>query len=210
MKSTSLALLLIILSSFQGYSQKVALTETGEQVIIHNDGTWEYASDTPLSSSEITTNEKKFVKDKSQSFLLKSTRTKVGMWIDGTTWSFAKGETEDVAEYNFQLKGEDLYAMLISEKMEIPLESLKAVAIENAKSVAPDLRMDQEEYRNVNGVEVLMLRMSGTIEGIKFTYFGYYYSDANGTIQLITYTGSTLFADYQKDIEKFLNGFVRL
>jgi hypothetical protein len=79
MKSTSLALLLIILSSFQGYSQKVALTETGEQVIIHNDGTWEYASDTPLSSSEITTNEKKFVKDKSQSFLLKSTRTKVGM-----------------------------------------------------------------------------------------------------------------------------------
>ena len=108
MKSTSLALLLIILSSFQGYSQKVALTETGEQVIIHNDGTWEYASDTPLSSSEITTNEKKFVKDKSQSFLLKSTRTKVGMWIDGTTWSFAKGETEDDAEYNFQLKGEDL------------------------------------------------------------------------------------------------------
>jgi hypothetical protein len=55
-----------------------------------------------------------------------------------------------------------------------------------------------------------MLQMTGTIQGIKFTYFGYYYSNANGTIQFLTYTSDNLFSSYQKDIEEFLNGLVEI
>lgn len=208
MKTTFFALFFLLFCGIHGFTQKVALTETGEQVILYDDGTWVYSESSESVVSEIPTSDKKFVKDKSQSFLLKSTRTNLGLWLNGSDWSFTKGETEEDAEYNFQLKGKDLYAMLISEQMEIPLETLRMAALENARSAAPDIKVVSEEYRIVNGQKVLMLHMAGTIEGIKFTYFGYYYSNSSGTVQLITYTGTSLFSEYKSDIEKFLNGLV--
>ena len=36
------------------------------------------------------------------------------------------------------------------------------------------------------------MQMAGTITGMKFTYIGYYYSDASGTTQLVAYTGTSL------------------
>ncbi len=84
----------------------------------------------------------------------------------------------------------------------------KGIAIENAKDAAPDIKVINEEYRSVNGVQVLMMQMSGTIRGMRFTYYGYYYSNSNGTIQLLTYTGENLFPNYLNDIEEFLNGLV--
>ncbi|MCB0636529.1 MAG: hypothetical protein KDC54_07910, partial [Lewinella sp.] len=56
------------------------------------------------------------------------------------------------------------------------------------------------------GLNVLMLQLEGTIEGIRFNYYGYYYSNENGTVQLITYTSDNLFEDYTEEIETFLSG----
>lgn len=100
--------------------------------------------------------------------------------------------------------------MLISEKIQIPIETLKGIAYENAKNAAPDIKIIKEEYRTVNSIKVLMMQMSGTIQGIKFIYFGYYYSNTNGTIQFITYTSENLFKTYFDDIELFLNGLVEI
>jgi hypothetical protein len=55
-----------------------------------------------------------------------------------------------------------------------------------------------------------MMQMVGTIQGMRFTYYGYYFSNSNGTIQLLTYTGESLFDYYIEDIELFLNGFVEI
>jgi len=48
--------------------------------------------------------------------------------------------------------------MIITEKVEIPLKSLKNIALVNVKSVAPDVSVVMEEYRNVNGLKVLCLQ----------------------------------------------------
>ena len=97
--------------------------------------------------------------------------------------------------------------MMITEKVEIPIESFKSIALENGRSVAPDLKIIKEEYRNVNGLTVLMLQMNGSIQGIKVSYFGYYYSNENGSVQFITYTAQNLLKDYMPDCENLLNGF---
>jgi hypothetical protein len=206
----TLALLLLVFTTICGYSQKIAVTDTGEQVILNDDGTWNYIDEPQGGTADIPVNGKQFTKDKSQTMLVKSTKANIGIWLNTAEWSYERASGEEAAEYNFQMKNEDLYGMLISEKMEIPIETLKIIAIENARAVAPDIKIQKEEFRNVNGTQVLTLQMSGTIEGIKFTYFGYYYSNSSGTIQLITYTGSSLFNQYSASIEKFLNGFVTL
>jgi hypothetical protein len=186
------------------------ITETGNEVILNEDGTWKYLNDSTIVSSKIQVNDKTFLKDKYSTFLVKSTKLNVGIWIDPKKWSFTKGTGNDAFEFNFHLKGNDLYAMLISEKTPIPLETLKGIAIETARKAAPDIKIKKEEYRNVNGIQVLLMQMSGTIKGVKFTYYGYYYSNSNGTIQFLTYSGENTFKNYLNEIELFINGLVEL
>jgi len=39
--------------------------------------------------------------------------------------------------------------------------------------------------------------MNGTMQGIKFLYYGYYCSKSNGTTQLITYSTQNLYYVYK-------------
>lgn len=187
-----------------------AVTSNGDEVILYYNGTWRYTKDSLVVDSEIKTNETPFEKDKKLTFLVKSNKVNVGVWINPKEWTFNKGPEGEAAEYNFSKKAGDLYAILITEKLEMPLETLKNIAIHNARSAAPDIRVTKEEYRTVNGQKLLLMQMSGTIQGMRFIYYSYYFSSPNGTIQLIAYTGESLFKSSLNDIEQFLNGFVVL
>ena len=201
---------LIILSVNMVNAQINAITDTGDEVILFQDGTWNYLNDSLIENVEIPVNDFIFIKDESSTFLVKSKRINIGIWINPKEWSFSKGAESTATELQFQSKGGDLYGMLISEKLQIPLETLREIAIQNAKSAAPDLKVLKEEYRTINGIQVLMLSFSGTIQGIKFKYYCYYYSNDQGSIQLLTYTGNDIFDDKLEAIESFLNGFVVL
>ena len=72
------------------------------------------------------------------------------------------------------------------------------------------MKIIKEEYRTINGVKVIMMQMPGTIQGIKFTYYSYYYSNSNGSVQFLTYTSQNLFETYKKKMEDLLNGLVEL
>ena len=189
-------------------AQQQAVTDSGEEVMLYDDGTWEYLNKADIIEKEIPTNPKKFEKSQEATFLLKSNKTDVGVYLNPKKWSFKKAVNNPEAEYEFQLKGEDLYGMIITEKVEIPIKTLRGIAVDNGKLVAPDLRVVKEEYREVNGLSVLLLQMEGTMQGIKFSYYGYYYSNANGTVQFITYTSQNLLKEYQSTCEKLLNGMV--
>jgi hypothetical protein len=100
--------------------------------------------------------------------------------------------------------------MFITEKIEIPLTELKNIALGNAKAAAPDIKLIKEEYRMVNGIKMLHLQMDGTIQGIKFTYLGYYYSNESGTVQLLTYSSQKLMKENSGLCEELLNGLVEV
>lgn len=210
MNRFGLILILILSSATISSAQQRAVTELGEEVILFSDGTWRYAKQKVEETKPIPTNPQIFEKDKTASFLLKSKKAKVGFWLDPKAWSFQQATDNPDAEYDLQLKGEDLFGMIITEKMEIPLKSLKSIAIENGRAAAPDLEVVKEEYRNVNGIKVLFLQMNGTLQGIKFSYYGYYYSNQGGTVQFITFTSQQLLKSYEKECDKLLNGLVRM
>ena len=195
---------------FLNFSQTNAVTEYGDQVILYDDGTWKHLDEQVIEHVEIPVNSIQFKKDENSKFLLKSSTFNVGLWIDTKDWIFKKALNNTDAEYELELKKEDLYGTLITEKIQIPLETLRNIALTNAQEVAPDTKLDNQEYRTVNGIKVLMLEMSGTLSGIEFGYKGYYYSNENGTIQIILYTAESLMKNYNSDIEKLLNGFVQL
>lgn len=92
----------------------------------------------------------------------------------------------------------------------MPLETLKNVAIENAKQIAPDIKVIEQEYRMVNGIKILYLRLDGTMDGMKISYSGYLYSDSSGTVQFITFTSQNLVEEYQDFSQQLINGLVKL
>lgn len=192
------------------FSQQRAVTENGEEVILYDNGSWTYENEEEITHKEIPTNPSLFEKGKESTFLLKSNKMNMGFYLNPKTWSFKKATENEDAEYEFQIKDGDLYGMVITEKMEVPLESLKSIAVNNGKKVAPDLKIEKEEYRTVNGLKVLLLKMNGTTQGIKFTYYGYYFSSAQGSLQFITYTSQNLIDSYIPEAEKLLNGLVEL
>ena len=134
----------------------------------------------------------------------------MGFWINPKKWTFKKATANTEAEYQLKFKEGDLYGMVIAEEIEVPLINLKELAFNNARKVAPDMKIVTEEYRIVNGLKVLMLEMNGTMQGIKFAYFSYYYSSPKGSLQFITYTSQELIKKYKSNCENLLSGIVDL
>jgi hypothetical protein len=200
-------IILLFLSATSDASQK-AITDTGEEVILNDDGTWHFPDKLQKVARTLKTNKEKFKRPSDSSFLLKSVKNDSAYWINTNKWSFAKATDNAQAEYQFELKGKDLYGMAITEGIEISIESLANIAFTNAKNVAPDTKIDRKEYRIVNGKKVIYMEMSGTMQGIKFTYLSHYYSDTSGATQLVTYTAANLVDMYQTEINDFLNGLI--
>jgi hypothetical protein len=125
--------------------------------------------------------------------------------VNSNLWKETKSREPNRREFE-HVKG-DGYAMIISERIQVPLAKLRDIALENAREASPDAKIVEEQRRVVNGTDVLMLRLDGTINGVAFSYLGYYYGGAAGTIQVLTYTGQNLFDEFRPDFEDFLNGF---
>ena len=175
-----------------------ARTEAGREVILSPDGTWKYAVESDTHTPARSTVGKT---------LFKAPQGNFGLWYDATKWSLRTSEDSE-GRIQFKLKRGDGYAMLLIEELTIPNNSLKNVALTNAKKAAPDAKITFEGTTTIDGKEVLVMKIDGTIEEIPFRYFGYYFGGKTGTIQAITYTGQSLFDKYEQDFAEFLNGLV--
>ena len=193
----SLLLILIAGSTVVAQTPIRARTESGKEVILSPDGTWKYAPEAP--GPAVVTN-----KPFGATTLFKAPQGGFGIWYDDTKWLI--DQKSDHATAEFKLKRGDAYALVLVEELNIPIATLKEIALENAKEAAPDAKIIFEETRTVNKKEVLCMKMEGTIKGIPFRYYGYYYGGKQGTIQLLTFTGQTIFAKYEQDLTDFLNG----
>ena len=115
--------LIICLFSLKSFAQMKGLTESGDEIILYKNNTWKYVNDSINTNKVIKTNEIEFKTPKKSTFLVKSKNLKVGVHINPKNWSFQKNAVNDAAEFSFELKNEDLYGMMITEKVQIPLLS---------------------------------------------------------------------------------------
>ena len=200
-----------LLISTASYAQTKAITETGVEVLLFDNGSWQFVDkEDPALAEKVRVNKQKFEKSKEASFLVKSTKIPVGVYINPNEWKFRKSVDNEDAEYEFQHKTFDIYGLLIPESTQIPIETLKGIALDNARTAAPDIVIDDQEYRTVNDNYLLMMQLKGSVQGIKIIYRGFYYSNEHGTVQLIMYTGQNMLDKVKPEIEKFMSGFVTL
>jgi hypothetical protein len=185
-----------------GQQPMTATTDSGRKVLLYPDGTWKY-KDKPTTPAS---NLKSYAKSPSATDKLVLNQGKVIFNFDPEKWK-KDVRPQEPGEHGFTLVAGDGYAKVISERIQMPLATLKHIALENAKQAAPDAHLATEEKRLVNGKEVLCMQVKGTVEGIPFVYLGYYYSGTEGSVQVITFTAENLFNESRKEFEEFLNGF---
>jgi len=210
--STVLAAVIFTLGTSLVLAGEKAFTSTGEIVILNADGTWHYENQSRSSQAKsLKTNSKKFRKPTSASFPVKSKVNSLGLWMNPADWGFTKkGALNPEAEYELKHKKLEIYAMAITESIEVNLDNLAEIALENMEKVGTNVRVINKEYRNVNGQKVIFMEMAGVVNGIKATYMGYYHSNSKGASQLLAFTGTALANKYKPEIIKLLNGLVVL
>lgn len=202
MRILPVALLLAAAPAAFAQAPTRATTEDGRKVLLYPDGTWKAQPAAPAQGAA----GKAFARAAAATERIDLLRGGMALFVDPAKWRQAP--SEDPAKISFRHATGEAYGMVVAERLAIPLARLKEIAISNAREAAPDVRVSFEESRRVNELEVLAMQMEGTIQGIPFTYYGYYYSGPQGSVQLLTYTGSNLFGEYKPEFEDFLNGLV--
>jgi hypothetical protein len=197
MKYIYLPLALTLLLAMPAWTQEKATTESGKKILVFPDGTWKPDAEKPAPAGQAAL---------PAGTKLAINRGKSALFYNPKKWKVEN--QEEGGRTSLEHVEGDGYAIIITERLEVPLEGLKNIALTNAKNAAPDAQVVSEEKRKVNGKEVIALKLKGTISDISFFYYGYYYSGKEGTIQAITYTAQNLFDEFKPDFEELLNGLV--
>jgi hypothetical protein len=184
-----------------------ARTEDGKEVILRDDGTWIFANEPTKDSEKAEKKPDVFVKSPKSTVAYKGKRGTFSLSLVPNVWKKSEKPSNAVAEVEFVDSDNDAYAMVIAERISIPLEVLKNAAIQNMRAVDNDAAVVKEEKRVVNGKPVLAMIMNVKTQGAAFTFYSYYYTGDEGSFQVVTWTGQNLFKELQPELEEFLNGF---
>lgn len=213
-----LILPLMLLFGSRAQAQTEAFTAAGDTVILYSDGTWEYANPNkgtantefpPLDS--IATNPLVFNKPQVSQNSAKSESGAYEAWYNAKKWQRTPpGKINAEADMAFVLNKSEGYGVVIFERLEIPLDKLREIAVMNARNAANNVKVVNQEKRTVNGKTILCLEMAGDLDGLKFTYLSYYYSGKQGSLQFITFTTQNMFTALKPDFEELLNGLIVL
>lgn len=125
---------------------------------------------------------------------------------DANKWARSQFSQTPTAEYEFGFKNADVFAMVIPERITIPLDSLGDIAIENARGVSSDLTVNSRETKTIDGRDYLVVQFDATIQDIPLKYLGYYTSGTFGSVQFVTYAENDTYDEYKDDMQALLNG----
>lgn len=195
----------LLLASFNFlYSQDIkAVTENGKKVILHDNGQWSFIK----TNENIHPNLGAYTKNIEATSFVDSKIKTLSFWYNPNNWNVEK-LTDGSAEYQFSGKNEELYARIITEKINVPKDLMRQIIESNARKAAQVFDPIEESEINVNGIPVNLLKVKVEIQGMKLVFIYYYFSSEIGTIQLFCYTSQEIMEEYEETILDFMNGIV--
>lgn len=107
----------------------------------------------------------------------------------------------------FKHSAGDTIGMAEATRADIPKGGLRAYVLEQAKAIAPRVRVVSEEQKTVHGANVTVLHLEGTMtNGVEAVFYGYFFSGAGAYVQALTVTPVQRFQERKADMTEFLDG----
>jgi hypothetical protein len=113
-----------------------ARTESGREVLLFSDGTWKYADESKEPAKPVAN-----AKPSSATASKKTKNGSFGIWFDPDKWKVSDSGPNESVEFRFNHASGDGYAMVISERIAIPVSSLKDFVMDSARKAAPDVKI---------------------------------------------------------------------
>lgn len=205
LRLTAIALVLGLACAAAQAQSLRATTQDGREVLLDPKGTWKFA---PAAVGKGPDAGAQYRVPAASKENVQIPKLKAKIAYNDKRWQLLNKPLNEVASLSFRHVSGDSYAMVIAERVEMPIKTLRDAAVENARAAAQDLKVEREERRTVNGKSVLFLQMSGTVKGIPFVYYNYYHAGPVGSIQIISYTSKNLFEENKADFADLLNGLL--
>lgn len=174
-----------------------ARTGDGRTVVLRANGTWSFlVADASGKNTVVAANTTRHV----------SRHGYVEVNYDPAKWETQQKPLSADAELSLQHKNGDAYFVLIAERVEIPLENFKEIALTNARGLDPEARITSERTVSRNGGGEVILDIEAKASGIPLHFRGYYWSSPAGSVQATAWTSRNLMDEYTPDIEQLLAG----
>jgi hypothetical protein len=196
-----------LLFAFKAGAQVTAITEKGRAVILFSDGTWRFLNDSVKVS---TLDLPHYTVPENSTNVVKGKETRYELWYNAGKWNLLPDSVYSNSEYALEFHNGELIAMMITERMQVPLSRIKEASIASFKKEGSECRISEEQKIMVNDTEGLLLKIDALVDGIPVSYLNGYFSTREGTFQLITYTAYNLFDSYRNDMIGLISGFVLL
>ena len=127
---------------------------------------------------------------------------------DAALWQPSAGITpEPAGSSQFTHKSGEVFFKVIPERLQIGIERLVALGLANAQKADPGAKVTRRGSRRVNKLDTMFQEIEVTVDQMPLTFYGHYYSDTAGSIQLVGWTGRSLLAEHRSTIEQFVSGF---
>lgn len=168
----------------------------GRQIIINDDNSWAYVTENSTAST---------AKAPEGCTEIPSKILPMKFCLDADKWALA--EINDVAELQFKVKDQEIYAMIITETSLMPEKQLKEAILANGQNAAGLNKI--EIIKDVKKSEVREdfpnFAYNANIDGALITYDNYYKTIPHkGIVQIIMFSGQS---DYQNALP-YMNEFI--
>ncbi|MDZ4758053.1 MAG: hypothetical protein SGJ10_07945 [Bacteroidota bacterium] len=201
-----LLLYIIILSAIVSNAQLSATTADGSKVILYNNGTWNYADSAAKTSIE---RGGEYFKPFGTNCIIKGQDVKYVVVYDSSLWQLHDTAINKQSDFSMSLKNsETSLALLIPEKTTASLESLRDIALANARKNSKNVVVLKQEYRKVNKKDILYLEFTTEVQGFTFLFMAYYYTSPVSCIQFVTYTEISNAEKEKPKMRDLLNGLI--
>ena len=101
---------------------------------------------------------------------------------------------------------EEILLTTIEERFQIPIEAMYEIVLENAEDTGAEVTEIRRGERNINGERMGFVEWRSVFNGFDLTYLSHFYSDAEGSVQVIAWTSSNIFEDRRDSIELLASG----
>jgi hypothetical protein len=168
-----------------------AFTEDGRSVLLSPNGTWKF-------SEYISSFNEGLYQSPVKNFQVN---------YSSSDWVMQdKNKSTEANKQVFQHKSKPIYAMIISDEIPATNATLKKAINSNAEKAGRVITVLRDEPKIFGAKTGGTYRLVAEVEGSVFTFDFNYYADLSGNIQVICYTGQSLFTKYLSDCQQFING----
>jgi len=124
---------------------------------------------------------------------------------DPSKWTV---ENEKAGKWNLDHKNGDAYAVFIAERIPASESAIADFVLQEARKGFSQAKLLSQENRTIAGEPVRVIRFSGEYRGSSMTGQGCFYGGKLGAVQVIAWTGTQLFDEYQSDFDQLCEGLV--